>query len=285
MNQTAQENDVCAQPEAGCNVSETTENLSSPFRGIPCLQAEAVHGLIKQRDEIRRLVMEASRLFFQAGEIAEGMSVYLPVLAANREIPLKYSGVEAINFQIDRQCWCLLMDRSGLTAYMGQGARKLWEESLNRADALPLALDNIEIVFRERYTDRSNLFEDGVIEFVRAFLWDWEQKLPRRLGIKYIQGYLLTEYGSVRSEQSAKLDELMRIFYVLDGRPESVPRIRLMNALESAYRNGVDMQNEFMRVAMFQNGNGHVYFQRLDLVAKINEAIVKHFPNALPPSK
>jgi len=267
MNQAAQEN-------------ITPEDISGAFRGIPCLQADAVLGLLKIRDEILDFTEQAIGLLEQADKTAGGIKIYFPHFRISGcETYLSNRAIPAIARDIDRQCWHMLMEYSCLMAYMGQSARRLWKDSLEKKDALELNLGNIEAVFREHYAYRHNLFEQGVKELFRAISWDRSNDLPLQLGKKYIQ----TSLGGTHRWGTEHLDDLMRIFFVLDGKPEIYRERGILASLNSNCDENNDLKNDYIQVRLYQNGNGHVNFLRPDLVAAANSVIAKLYPDALPP--
>ncbi|MCL1861736.1 MAG: DUF4942 domain-containing protein [Proteobacteria bacterium] len=253
-----------------------------PFRGIPCLQDEAVEGLLNQRGEILDCVSKALGLFEQAEKMAGTLSIRFPFIRRTWDGSSFYE-LESFIREIDSECWRLLMDWSGLKAFMGISARKLWDDELNKKEVRELTLDSIETVFRERYAYRLDLFEQGVKELFCAISWDRKSDLPQQLGKKYIQSGLFNDYGSVQGWSSARLDELIRIFLVLDDKPESFHEHVIHAVLCDAYQKGEDVKNDYVQVRLYQNGNGHVTFLRPDLVAEMNMLITRQYPNALPP--
>jgi hypothetical protein len=45
------------------------------------------------------------------------------------------------------------------------------------------------------------------------------------------------------------------------------------------------VENDYLAIRTFKNGNGHVMFKRPDLVDAMNRIIAKHYPGALPAPK
>ena len=51
----------------------------------------------------------------------------------------------------------------------------------------------------------------------------------------------------------------------------------------STYKEGGhSLENDYIHLTWFKNGNGHITFKRVDLVDHLNRIIAKHFPGALP---
>jgi hypothetical protein len=82
----------------------------------------------------------------------------------------------------------------------------------------------------------------------------------------------------------------MRVFHVLDGKPEPDCRGGIWHLLNSAglssYSAGQGTaENEYLQIRVFKNRNGHITFKRPDLVDQMNKILAKHYPNALPEPK
>jgi hypothetical protein len=82
-----------------------------------------------------------------------------------------------------------------------------------------------------------------------------------------------------------RLDDLMRVFHVLDGKPEADYRQGCYVQLGAAFRAQSEWpksyQNDYFELRLFRNGNGHLCFKRLELVDAMNAIIARHYPNAL----
>lgn len=86
----------------------------------------------------------------------------------------------------------------------------------------------------------------------------------------------------IRGEHTKnKLDDLVRFFSVIDGKPEPDHRHAISSAL-GYWSNAKEIEHEYMHIRTFKNGNGHLTFKRLDLVEKLNAVLAKHYPGALP---
>ena len=82
------------------------------------------------------------------------------------------------------------------------------------------------------------------------------------------------------------LDDLTRVFSVLDGKPEPDFRRGWYGRISDCRTTSdPDAEDAYMSIRSFRNGNGHVTFKRPDLVDKMNLIIAKHYPGALPAPK
>ncbi len=131
------------------------------------------------------------------------------------------------------------------------------------------------------------MFERGVIACFRSLAWCYKTNLPQKFGKRIVVTYLT---GSASYTRCNELDDLVRVFSVLDGRPEPDYRGGINSKLSAAGLNGWTakagiVDTEYLTIRTFKNHNGHVTFKRLDLVEKMNRIIAKHYPGALPAPK
>jgi len=101
--------------------------------------------------------------------------------------------------------------------------------ALERTPNVPeLTAANIEATFTELYGARADVFERGELECFRRLSWDYRTNQPFRFGKRIILKSLFS-YGSLNGHGTNELDDLMRVFHVLDGKPEGgSPRRRLL---------------------------------------------------------
>ncbi len=78
------------------------------------------------------------------------------------------------------------------------------------------------------------MFERGVLQCFRRLSWDYKTNQPFKFGKRVIVTGLMTG-GYAGSRATNELDDLMRVFHVLDGQPEADHR-NGMHALISGAR-------------------------------------------------
>jgi len=187
---------------------------------------------------------------------------------------------------IDAAGWAYLMNESGLRTFMDAAARKAWDDKVYGLDVPPLTAENITATFTALRDSRGDLFERGVVNCFRALSWDYKTNQPFKFGKRVILRYLLRTYGSkprwlsVNSDSANKLDDLDRVFYILDGKPEPDHRSGWYSKISPKDDAG-KLAGDYFIVKWFLNGNGHLTFTRPDLVDKLNQILAKHYPNAL----
>ncbi|CAJ5327559.1 methyltransferase domain protein [Burkholderia pseudomallei] len=182
---------------------------------------------------------------------------------------------------IDIRGWDYLLSESGLRTFMDAKARDQWNNQIAEGDVPELTAANIEATFAQLYGSRGDMFERGVLECFRRLSWNYRTNEPFKFGKRIIVRYLLSS-GSPNHRVTNELDDLIRAFCVLDGKPEPDHR-HGAHCLVSDARQARCMEagNDYFHLRWFKNGNGHLTFLRPDLVDRMNRILAKHYPNAL----
>ncbi len=146
----------------------------------------------------------------------------------------------------------------------------------------PLTVDNIMATLEQFAHDAGTIFRRGI---ANAF-----SKLDRRFrshdGFKIGSRLILTRvfddsgrlsYGSIRHT----LIDIERVFAVLDGHAEA-DFTSALYAIDLD-RRGVwqrqqsEVETEYFKIRGFMNGNAHLWFQRADLVVKVNKLLAEYY--------
>jgi Domain of unknown function (DUF4942) len=188
---------------------------------------------------------------------------------------------------IDSAAWQYLMHESGLRSLMDQKARETWDKAIMDGDIPELTDANIRSTFKMLHDGRGDMFERGVIACFKSLAWCYKTNLPQKFGKRIVVNYLTSGWSSGKTDH---MDDLMRVLSVLDGKPEPDYRGGIYVLLRQGGLSGWpskagQVENAYMVIKTFKNGNGHVTFKRLDLVDKMNLIIAKHYPGALPAPK
>ncbi|HGL5380485.1 TPA: DUF4942 domain-containing protein [Burkholderia cenocepacia] len=182
---------------------------------------------------------------------------------------------------IDIRGWDYLLSESGLRTFMDAKAREQWSNQIAEGDVPELTAANIEATFAQLYGARGDMFERGVLQCFRRLSWDYKTNQPFKFGKRVIVKYLFSQ-GSSNYHTTNELDDLMRVFNVLDGKPEPDHRHGMSGLISDAQRQRkTETENAYFHLRWFKNGNGHLTFKRADLVDRMNLILAKHYPNAL----
>lgn len=206
-------------------------------------------------------------------------------------------GAETAIRKVDAKRWDYLLKQSGLITFMDAEARQQWATNIARAEVPELTPENIAATFANLYNDRQQMFERGVVKLFRALSWDYKTNTPIKFGKRIVLSRIVDTWGGKQKwswcrlgyDSGNRLDDLVRVLYVLDGRPEPDHRESAANVLREARWPGEGVNPfrvlDLFEIKGFKNGNAHVTFLRADLVDHMNAIIAKHHPNALPPAR
>jgi hypothetical protein len=254
----------------------------------------SIENMLRQRDAVIERLADAKRLIDEADKIADaaglgtvsghigdryGRSSGAPIGAPDF--------VESITKRVDAHGWQHLMKESGLMTLMDATAREEWNKGVYDFKTPGLTLENVNSTFGILYEGRGELFERGLIKCFRGLSWDYRTNQPFKLGKRIVMACLFQKHvgnytQSVNYHAADKLDDLVRVFSVLDSKPEPDHRNGINAALSEAARKRERFADlEYFEIVWFKNGNGHLTFKRPELVEKINKVIAKNYPNAL----
>lgn len=258
---------------------------------IPSVSIEAV---IERRNAMIERIQSAHKALSEMDSLAENM------FGENRGYRLtlttyqrrhQFTTAEGLNDlvkEIDGRAWAFLLHESGLQSFLDAEARKQWEDAIEKNDTPELTLENIAATFSTLYAARGVMFERGVIEVFRKLSWSYKTNCPVMFSKRVVLTYIVERYGMVSSRGCDKLDDLVRVFSLLDGKPEPDHREGMYRKLNEAKRSigsGELIDLPYFTIRLFKNVNGHLVFKRTDLVDKMNAILAKHYPGALAASR
>jgi len=176
---------------------------------------------------------------------------------------------------IDRIIWKYLMVESGHLTLMDAKAKEDWFKSLKEGNYPEVTFENIAATFTDLHANRGDMFDRGVINVFKSLSWHYKTnspfKLTKRLVVEYMRGYHSTTGAS-------RLDDLMRCFLVLDNKPVPADYSQTIQGQVRRLDGPQVIDNDYLTVKIYKNGNGHVLFKRMDLVEKLNSVIARNFP-------
>lgn len=203
-----------------------------------------------------------------------------------------------IRLGVDSAAWQYLMHESGMRSLMDATARAKWDKAISEGDIPELTEANVRSTFGMLRDSRGEIFERGVIAVFKGLGWCYKTNLPQKFGKRIVIGYMRNSVsagkwgggsgslGHVSHQGCDKIDDLTRVFHVLDGKPEPDHRVGWYGRLMACNKvSDPDAADDYLSIRSFRNGNGHVTFKRFDLVDKMNLIIAKHYPGALPAPK
>ncbi len=198
------------------------------------------------------------------------------------------TALKAITRNLDRSIWRDLMKKSGMISLMDAAARDEWKWNLERDDIPAVNEENILSTFEQLHHNKNEVFERGIINVFKSLSWDYKSNSPCKFGKKIIVNGLVNysrwgfrlNWGKRRDQ----LADLERMLNLLDGKSVPENRNDLGNRLDQhidAQRISAVFEDDYFSIRYFQKGSGHITFKRPDLIEKMNDIVVKHYPGML----
>lgn len=260
------------------------------------VRSVSIENLINQRTAVLRDVRTALETLNAAEDLAIAAHLGFPRICLEgnygrtaQSITGPHSEIvdavfEKMRKEIDAGAWKYLMHESGLRTFMDAQSRKQWDEQIGKETVPDLTWQTIEATFSSLYAARGEMFERGVIECFRRLSWHYKTNLPQKFGKRIVMPHIYL-YGHTNPRVTDELDDLIRVFCVLEKRPEPDHREGVQTLLGKAEaepgRWRKSCENDYLHIKVFKNGNGHILFKKLELVEQLNKIIAKHYPNAL----
>ncbi len=267
----------------------------------------SVENLVAQRNATIARIVEAHRLLVSIEDDAHltgtlqrprSWSLDLQFSSGNRGSFTSDRGVALATKRIDAGYWSHLLAQSGLQSFLDAAAREEWRKAIEREDVPVLTVATVEATFAQLYNARGDMFERGVCELFRKLSWHYKTNNPVKLGKRLVLTYAVNGWsGGIEHGASDKLDDIIRVMSMLDGKPEPDHRQAAWHTLnnpETRWMRDAKVNHTatlgpvsgkpYLSIRGYKNRNAHLTFLRLDLVDKMNKIIAKHYPGALPPS-
>lgn len=255
------------------------------------VKSVSIENMLNQRNAAIEKIRQAQMLLIEAqdltvaGHFGSLRFEFEPYNGSHRVSYCDANAIEGIMKSIDAQGWQYLMKESGLRTFMDAKARTEWDEGIRNHNIPEFSKENITATFESLYSARGAMFERGVISVFRKLSWNFKTNEPFKFGKRIIMSYLLSSYGSLDHRSCDELDDLMRVFRVLDNKLEQDHRYGMYYEISAAMRDSAIYENDYLQIKWYKKGTGHVLFKRLDIIDTMNKILAKHFPNAVANDK
>lgn len=259
----------------------------------------SITNLLSQRNAVLERLAQAVTLIQEAHEIASAANLGLPLFTVDNR---RCDGVDLVNPSnptealtratavIDSGAWKHLVSESGLRSLMSAARRKELDEQIHNHKTPPLTREAIAATFASMHANRGAMFDEGVIAVYKRLSWDYRTNLPHKFGCKLIMRCVGAAYGlGLDCRQCDQLDDLVRVFSVLDSLPEPDHRtgvyITLSQQAHEQHQYPQHLAHRYFTMKLYKNRNAHIRFTRPDLVDGLNNILARHYPGALPPAR
>lgn len=198
------------------------------------------------------------------------------------------TAMSTITRNLDRSIWRDLMKKSGMISLMDAQARKQWDNNLEGDDIPEISEANILSTFEQLHHNKADVFERGIINVFKGLSWDYKTNSPYQFGKKIIVNNLVNHnrWGFKLNSgwRRDQLADLERILFLLDGKP--IPEnchdvtVRLSEHINQQSTPEI-FDDAYFSIRYFQKGSAHITFNRPELIERMNDIIVKHYPAML----
>ncbi|VDC34038.1 DUF4942 domain-containing protein [Pseudogemmobacter humi] len=193
----------------------------------------------------------------------------------------------AVRRTLDAAIWTRLLEQTGLRNMMDKQERDEFDRALRGDDVPEATLETITATFQRLCGEAELIFQRGL---ARAFS-SLDRRFKSHDGFKIGARVIIDRLMSVESghwhyggSMEGTFIDLERIFAILDGRQPAPGTLR--RAIEADRPGWGPKQSEtatrYFKVRVFKNGNAHLWFERPDLVAKVNATLAEYYGEALP---
>ena len=269
---------IDAMPQAGLVPFVDPESRHRAANEGPAEGAVALRLNIVERV---RICTDQKGRMIQAMKLLEGV----PLEHSPRIDPGDASDVQRACQYIERAAWQSYVKECGIMSAMSVAEREKMENQLyDRHDAGPLPPFTEEILFG--FLDKMCADAPAMIERAIKEVFDWLR--PRdsyksndafEIGQKVVRGWMATSWcnGGLHIPYGTEknVDALGNVLSMLDGKGiEKYPNT-LSVGVNAAWHEKRVFENDYLTMKGFKNGNAHITFKRMDLVAKINQCAGK----------
>jgi protein-L-isoaspartate O-methyltransferase len=197
------------------------------------------------------------------------------------------ASLAAVRRSLDAAIWTRLLEQTGLRDMMDKKERDDFDSAL-RGDNVPEATrETITATFQRLCGEADLIFQRGLARAFSSLDRRFRSHDGFKIGARVIIDRLMSsDFGSwsYGSNMEGTFIDLERIFAILDGRQPAPGALR--RAIEADRPGWGPKQSEtvtrYFKVRVFKNGNAHLWFERPELVAKVNAKLAEYYGAALP---
>lgn len=253
------------------------------------IRSVSIDNMLNQREAVSSLLHRARILLLEAADLATAAhlgtvrDLFNPRHHAPTNVNLLDDDGHAKALHIlDGPAWVFLMSESGNRTFLDKTARNTWDESISKGDYPPLTKETIVQTFGNLHLSREEMFDRGVLETFKRLSWNYKTNQPFKFGKRIILTYLCDQWGHLNHRPLDELEDLHRVFCVLDGQLEPDHRHGVGTAMRTVAANkDTTWTGPYFAVRWYKKGTGHVTFTRPELVTAMNRILAKHYPHAL----
>jgi hypothetical protein len=183
--------------------------------------------------------------------------------------------IASVRKELDSAIWQRLLEKSGYKSMLDAKAIDDLDRQM-REEPHELTVENVYATLDGLRAMSPDLFSRGVVNVFRQLRREYYSNKSFRVNERIIF-HLGSPSGYVYTRAANELDDVDRVFHLLDGRqPPEEYKHRLSQVVRQAWDDGKgQVETNYYKLKLYQNGNLHIYFKRRDLLDKVNQLIAK----------
>jgi hypothetical protein len=205
--------------------------------------------------------------------------------------------VKIATTKMDQSIWRHLVLSTGLGELMDNQARKDFHKA-NDSSPAPATLDNVCATFFTKSAEAPEIFNRGLVNAFSHLAPGYKTNSAFKIGPKVImdrafdcmtwRGEGGVMHKSLRWNHGMRaedeLADVERVLRLLDGKAPVETRYGgIIGVIDAAVQEKKrTAEDEYFSIKWFEKGSMHITFKRLDLIAKANQIIAKHFGEVIP---
>jgi len=188
--------------------------------------------------------------------------------------------------KLDQRLWHQAFDHTGFMQLMDREAKARFMDDVERAPP-PFTIENIRSTFLSVAQQADEMFARGLVNvFLRlSDRHKTNTNEPFKVNRKAILTSMAeqdwrrpTVHISYRSYASEQLNDIDRVFKILDGKKHTPRTLELAcNAAFADESNPNRYSDDYYEIRGYRNGNLHITFKRQDLLDKANRIISDYY--------
>lgn len=200
----------------------------------------------------------------------------------------------------DLRCWAYVVQMTDLERLMDVQAKKQLSDQMryipdrvDRSGQLiteeeaakgmpPITVDNIYATLETFRQDAGMIFRRGIANAFARLDRRFKSHDGFKIGSRIIVTRMFNDNGKLSwGDVRDTLIDVERVFAVLDGKPEASFKSTLYaierDRSDTWSPSQSEVETEYFKVRGFMNGNAHLWFQRKDLVQKVNKLLAEYY--------
>ena len=242
-------------------------------KAYPPVKPDKIADLV---DAVNAAIQSVKNVYSAVAEYERNANRFKGKSAYSRFNINRWDNIETMTKLLHAEAWRYLLER--FEPFMSASERNNWENEIEKGRT-PEFTESAAIETMRSFIERT---PDNIIERIKECFesikpkWKTEyktnQKNQFKIGKKHIVTFAVGSWGNYLTVHGEKFFHSLDLaFSLLDGK--GVPKYPndLVTILKTALHENKDkLETEYFKFKIYQNGNAHIEFKRMDLVSELN---------------